>query len=63
PCPWGDGSFPKGAVELTLADGSPLQFTALGIHLIAAHGFYQGHGSAYRLEPSDVNGVGSLFYI
>ena len=51
PCPWGDGSFPKGVVELTAPDGYVRRFTALSVHLIAAHGFYQGHGSPFRLEP------------
>jgi len=52
PCPWGDGSFPKGVVELTAPDGAVHTFTALSVHLIAAHGFYQGHGSPFRLEPA-----------
>ena len=53
PSPWpGDGIFPKGDVELTTPDGGTLRFTALSIHLIRAHGFYQGRGSPYRLEPA-----------
>jgi len=61
PCPWGGcGVFPKGEVELTDArvpragerSGEKLLFTALSVHLIAAHGFYQGRGSRYRLEPA-----------
>ncbi len=53
PSPWpGDGIFPKGDVELTTPDGETLRFTALGIHLIRAHGFYQGRSSPYRLEPA-----------
>jgi hypothetical protein len=51
PCPWGDGSFPKGVVELTADDGETVPFTALSVHLISAHGFYQGRGSPFRLEP------------
>ncbi len=51
--PWpGEGTFPKGEVELT---GPPadkeVRFTALSIHLIRRHGFYQGRGTRYRLEP------------
>jgi len=56
PCPWGGcGAFPKGEVELTHApSGETLLLTALGIHLIASHGFYQGRGTRYRVEPAAV---------
>ena len=59
PCPWGGcGTFRKGEVELTdAATGHTLRFTVLGIHLIAAHGFYQGRGSRYRLEPAALGGI------
>ena len=53
PCPWGRcGTFPKGEVEL--ADGETGQsflLTPLSIHQIAAHGFFQGRGARYRVEP------------
>jgi len=53
PCPWGGcGTFPKGEVELTdTSTGEGIVFTALSVHMIASHGFYQGRGSRYRLEP------------
>jgi hypothetical protein len=56
PSPWpGDGIFPKGEVELRDAEtGRTLCFTALSMHLIRAHGFYQGRGSPYRLEPAEL---------
>jgi len=56
PSPWpGDGVFPKGELELTdNHNGKALRITPLSIHLIAAHGFYQGHGAPYRLEPADL---------
>jgi len=56
PSPWpGDGIFPKGECELTdQATGKTLLVTPLSIHMIAAHGFYQGHGSGYRLSPTDL---------
>ncbi|NQT54365.1 hypothetical protein HQ576_20070, partial [bacterium] len=44
----------KGDVELTTPDGATLRFTALSIHLIRAHGFYQGRGAPYRLEPTQL---------
>jgi hypothetical protein len=52
PSPWGEGRrFAKGEVELTDAAGRMLRFTPLSVHLIAEHGFYQGRGSRYRLDP------------
>ncbi len=56
PSPWpGDGVFPKGELVLTEAPaGRTLIVTPLSIHLIAAHGFYQGRGTHYRLEPTDL---------
>ena len=52
-CPWGDaGSWAKSHIVLTDRH-SPLrlQWTHLCLHLIARHGFYQGVGSPYRLDP------------
>ena len=53
PCPFpGDGTFPKGQVELTdETSGRTFLFTPLSVHLIARHGFYQGRGSRYRIDP------------
>jgi len=52
--PWPEGrTFPKG--EIVLADpagGESVVFTPLSVHLIREHGFYQGRGSPYRLEPA-----------
>jgi hypothetical protein len=54
PCPFGDGVMSaKGQVDLTCRrTGQSLSVTPLSIHMIAAHGFYQGRGSDYRVEPS-----------
>ncbi|MBM4038595.1 MAG: hypothetical protein FJ290_08785 [Planctomycetes bacterium] len=56
PCPWGGcGVFPKGEVELTdTATGESLSLTALGIHMVGKHGFYNGRGTRYRLEPDAI---------
>jgi len=56
PSPWpGEGVFPKGDVELTdRRTGRVLRFTPLSIRLIATHGFYEGRGSRYRLEPAEL---------
>ena len=52
PSPFGDGVFRKGEVELTDArSGEKFRFSPLSVHLIAAHGFYQGRGSRYRIDP------------
>jgi len=51
--PWsGEGVFAKGQVELTdERGGRGILCTPLSVHMIAEHGFYQGRGSRYRLEP------------
>ena len=58
-CPFGDpGRFRKGEVRLTNQDtGETLVWTPLIVHMIAAHGFYEGKGSPYRLEPETVKRV------
>jgi len=62
PCPWGHGRLlPKG--EIDVADrltGHAFRFTPLSVHMVAAHGFYEGHGSRYRLEPAVLCHVFSL---
>ncbi len=56
PCPFGHpGLYPKAVLAARRADtGEELQWTALQVHLIEAHGFYEGRGSAYRLDPETV---------
>lgn len=53
PCPFGErGLYPKTHITVrNLALGRELTYSELGIHLIGAHGFYEGLGSPYRLEP------------
>jgi len=53
PCPFGHpGLFDKTfCVVRNQALGIELVFTDLQIHLIEAHGFYEGEGSLYRLAP------------
>lgn len=53
PCPFGDrGLYSKASVAVrNLATGREITFTDLHIHLIEAHGFYEGRGSPFRLEP------------
>lgn len=48
----GDGVFEKGDVVVTAtATGMSLTITRLGLALIEKHGFFQGRGSPYRIEP------------
>lgn len=56
PCPFGDpGVFPKvNTTVRNLSLGKEITFTDLHIHFILVHGFYEGKGSAYRLEPEDL---------
>ncbi len=54
PCPFGDGLFEKGETVLTDRSGDQKSvLSSLSIHLIRAHGFFQGRGSRYRIEPAD----------
>ncbi len=54
PCPWRHlgGLFAKSYVELRdHSTDNILIWSDLSIHLIREHGFYQGKGSPFRLEP------------
>ena len=59
PCPWGHpGLYPKTHVKLEkIETGETLIWSDLGIHLVEEHGFYQGRGSPYRLDPPEVNRI------
>jgi hypothetical protein len=48
----GEGVFEKGEAVLTDTGSSrTLIITPLSIHLVEAHGFFQGQGSRYRIDP------------
>ncbi len=53
PCPYGHaGIFRKAITRLTnQANGLSVVWTSLSTHLIRAHGFFEGRGSVYRLDP------------
>ena len=59
PCPWGHpGLYPKTHVVLTdTKTGESLVWSDLALHLIEEHGFYEGRGSPYRLEPRTIERV------
>jgi hypothetical protein len=56
PCPFGHpGRFLKCVTYLKhLPTGRTLQWSDLGVHMIEDHGFYQGRGAPFRLDPSDL---------
>lgn len=56
PCPFGHpGLYEKTVIEARRHDsGATLSWTALNVHLIGEHGFYEGKGSYFRLEPDDL---------
>lgn len=58
-CPFGDpGSFAKvNTTVRNLERRTETTFTDLNIHLIAAHGFYEGRGAPFRLEPDQLMAV------
>lgn len=54
PCPWSHGvRCLKTTTTAERTDtGEKIQWSDLNIHLIKAHGFFEGKGSPYRLEPA-----------
>jgi hypothetical protein len=56
PCPFGDpGIFPKINTYIkNLRINKNINYTDLNIHMIWAHGFYEGKGSKFRLDPETI---------
>ena len=56
PCPFSDHcNVEKRNTRLTiLKTGQVVCWTDLNIHMIEAHGFYEGKGSAFRVEPEEI---------
>jgi hypothetical protein len=52
-CPWPHpGKFAKRVTEVQLINTSEsIMWSDLNIHMIQEHGFFEGKGSAYRIEP------------
>ena len=59
PCPWPhEAQFPKRVTTVKRTDtGRTIRWSDLNIHMIDAHGFFEGKGSFFRLEPADLIGV------
>jgi hypothetical protein len=55
-CPWPHpGRFAKRVTTVTKTNNNKqIKYSDLCIHLIGEHGFFQGKGSFFRLEPRDV---------
>jgi len=55
-CPWPHaGRYLKTVTNLRRTDtGEIIRWSDLAVHMIGAHGFFQGRGSAFRLEPGDL---------
>jgi hypothetical protein len=55
-CPWPHpAKFEKRVTTLQRLDlGKEIFWSDLSIHLIAAHGFFEGKGAAFRLEPVEL---------
>lgn len=56
PCPFRD-NFTAAKAVITVTDrrsGQTLVWSALNIHMIRAHGFYEGRGAKFRVEPEAV---------
>jgi hypothetical protein len=53
PCPWPHaGRFVKRVTIIRRKKtGDTIQWSDLNIHLIGEHGFFQGKGSSFRIEP------------
>jgi len=56
PCPFGEkGIYQKSEiVVINKKIDEQIKYTDLSIHLIKEHGFYQGVGSPYRLDPEKI---------
>lgn len=52
-CPFGEpGMYRKTMITVrNLRLGMEIAYSDLNIHLVAEHGFYEGKGSLFRLEP------------
>jgi len=58
-CPWPHaGGYQKTITTVRRLDtGATVRWSDLSLHFIEAHGFFQGRGSAFRVEPEDLVAV------
>ena len=55
-CPWPHtANFAKRVTTVTQRDtGKSIRWSDLSIHMIREHGFFEGIGSSFRLEPNEL---------
>ncbi len=55
-CPWGHrGQYRKTVTIVELIGwGRSTRWSDLSVHMIAEHGFFQGRGSTFRIEPKEL---------
>ncbi|MHC4170418.1 MAG: hypothetical protein ACYSWQ_26045 [Planctomycetota bacterium] len=58
-CPWPhSGRYVKRVTTVELLDSAEtVRWSDLNIHLIAEHGFFEGRGSTFRIEPAELVAV------
>lgn len=56
PCPWRHrGRYFKRVTTVRRSDsGKTIHWSDLNIHMIGEHGFFEGKGSMFRIEPADL---------
>ncbi len=56
PCPFKDNAklYKRQTRVRRLDTGVIMRWTDLNIHMIGEHGFFEGHGSTYRLDPVEL---------
>lgn len=58
PCPFEDGVFRKVTASVThLTKGASFIYSELSLHLLKAHHFLQGKGTAFHLEPQILKSI------
>ena len=55
-CPWPHpGTFAKRVTEVQLVNtNESIMWSDLNIHMIQEHGFFEGKGSSFRIEPDEL---------
>jgi hypothetical protein len=58
-CPWPHpGRFDKTVTTVEFIEsGKIVRWSELNIHMIAEHGFFEGKGATFRLEPEELTAV------
>ena len=56
PCPFSDAWFAGKRITLVrrISDGRTIYWSDLNIHMIEKHGFFEGRGTWFRIEPDEL---------